>query len=294
MARSSGAGASGTKTAHRSGAARSRAQTAGPPAAASSVKSADRVLDLLELLASTGRPMTHGEIARRTAIPKSSLTPLLRNLASRGYVEPLPDTQRYQLGEATYALARRGASSRELVQASEPLLRRLVRSTGESAGVSVLRNDLAERIASVETSRAVLYAMHAGVLQPLYATSAGKVLLAWMPAAEREAYLRRVKLLPRTGQTLRSVAVLRRQLQQVREEALAFSWGEFTAGVVGMAVPVLDAHGRALAAISVALPASRVDEARRRKLVEALRSASAEISRALAGTARASAKSVHV
>jgi len=261
----------------------------------SAVKSADRVLDVLELLASTGRPMTHGELARRAAIPKSSLTPLLRNLAQRGYVEQLAHTQEFQLGEGTYALARRGAHSRDLVRVSEPWLQQLMHATGESASVSVLREDMAERIASAESSKAVLYSMHVGVLQPLYATSAGKILLAWMPSAEREAYLQRVKLLPRTEQTIRSPAVLRRQLEAIREEGVAWSIGEFTAGITGLAMPVLDVHGRALAAVGVALPASRLDEPRKTKLLDAVRAAAQEIARAVeAAQRRPAGKSVHV
>ena len=261
-----------------------------------SVKSADRVLDLLELLASTGRAMTHGELARRTGIPKSSLTPLMRNLEQRGYVEQVEGKQQFQLGEGAYALARRGAHSRDLVRVSEPWLHRLMRSTGESAGLSVLRDDMAERIASAETSKAMLYSVHVGVLQPLYASSAGKVLLAWLPAAEREAYLRRVKLLPRTEQTIRSAAVLRRQLQTVREEAVAWSLGEFTAGIVGIAMPVLDVHGRAIASVGIALPESRLSEARRKELVEAVRAASRGISKAIEAAEKPAStrKSVHV
>lgn len=265
-----------------------------PAPARTAVKSADRVLDLLELLAGTGRPMTHGEIARRTGIPKGSLTPLLRNLADRGYVEQLPDQAQFRLGEGAHALARHGAHSRDLVEASEPWLQRLMRSTGESASLSVLREDMAERIASVETRRAVLYSVHVGVLQPLYANSAGKVLLAWMPAAQREAYLRRVKLQPRTDQTIRSVPVLRRQLEEVREKGVAWSFGEFTAGVVGVAVPVLDAHGRAVAALGVALPAERLDESRQKKLVDDLRATAREIARALQPDGASPRKSVHV
>jgi DNA-binding IclR family transcriptional regulator len=263
------------------------------------VKSADRVLDLLELLAGAGRAMSHAELARRTAIPKGSLTPLLRNLVERGYVEQVEGSLEYQLGERAYALARRGAHNRDLVRVSQPWLARLVRLTGESASVSVLRDDMADRIAAAETSRAVLYSTHVGVLAPLYANSAGKVLLAWMPPAEREAYLRRVKLQPRTDKTIRSLGVLRRQLQTVREEGLAWSFSEFTAGVVGMAVPVLDAHGRAIAAIGLALPEDRLDEARKLKMLEALRAAAREIGRGVDGSATASPagglpKSVHI
>ncbi|WP_161567795.1 IclR family transcriptional regulator [Pigmentiphaga sp. H8] len=265
-----------------------------PAPARSGVKSADRALDLLELLASTGRAMTHAEIARRTGVPKSSLTALLHNLVGRGYIEQLQDTQQFQLGEGAYALARRGAHNRDLLRASEPWLQRLTHDTGESAGLSVLRNDMAERIASSQSPKAVLYSVHVGVMQPLYASSAGKVLLAWLPPAEREAYLQRVRLQPRTEQTIRSAAVLRRQLHQVREEGVAWSFSEFTVGIVGLAVPVLDVHGRALAALGFALPASRLDDTRKPKLELALRSAAAKITAAMDKTRSAEAKSVHI
>ncbi|MBI5278266.1 MAG: IclR family transcriptional regulator [Burkholderiales bacterium] len=247
-----------------------------------SVKSADRVLDLLELLAGTGRPMSHTELAQRTQIPKGSLTPLLRNLAERGYVERLPDTPRFRLGDATYALARRGAHARGLVAASEPWLRRLVSATGESAGLSVLRGDVAERVAAAQSRKAILYSLHVGVLQPLYASSAGKILLAWMPAGEREDYLARVRFEPRTEQTIRSASVLRRQLRSVREEGIAWSIGEFTTGIAGVAAPVLDVHGRAAAAVGVALPVARLDEERKRKLVHSVQEIAGQIARVLA------------
>lgn len=223
--------------------------------------------------------MAHAEIARRTGIPKSSLTALLHSLTQRGYVEQPAASVQFQLGESTHALARRGAHNRGLLQASAPWLQRLRDGTGESAGLSVLRDDMAERIASSQSPRAVLYSVHVGVMQPLYASSAGKVLLAWMPAADREAYLRRVKLQPRTDQTIRSVTVLRRQLQEIREDGVGWSFSEFTAGIVGLAVPVLDVHGRAVASLGLALPASRLDDQRKKRLVEQLRDTATRIAR---------------
>jgi DNA-binding IclR family transcriptional regulator len=245
------------------------------------VKSADRVFDLLEVLAGTGRAMGHGELSRRTAIPKGSLTALLRNLVARGYVDYLERTRDYRLGERTYELARRGAHHRDLVRLSQPWLDHLVRVTGESATLTVLRDDMAERVAASATPSAVLYTTHVGILMPLYAASGGKILLAWLPAAEREAYLRNVSLRPCTKKTIRSVSVLRRELQAVRDEGVGWSWGEFTLGMVGVSIPVLDPHGRAIAALGVTLPESRFDELRQESLLQALRSTGAAIADAV-------------
>lgn len=243
------------------------------------IKSADRVLTILELLAKTGRAMSHGEIARRTQIPKGSLTPLLRNLLTRGYVEQALDDLHFKLGESTYVLARRGTHSQTLVHASEKSLRDLVKTTGESAGLNVLGSDMAERVAAVTSEHARLYSMHAGVQQPLYASSSGKIFLAWMPKVDREDYLSRTPLQPYTRNTIKSKAVLRRQLEQVREQRVATSLGEFTTGVAGVSVPVLDVHGRAIATVGVVLPLAKLDEPRLDQLSDALHTAARQIAR---------------
>lgn len=237
----------------------------------SSVKSADRVLDILELLASTGRAMTHAEIGRRTSIPKSSLTQLLRNLAGRGYVEILDGALTFRLGDGAFAVARRGAHTRELVELARPYMEQLTALTGESSGLSLLNDDMAERVCSVDSSHAVLYAMHVGVRAPLYANSGGKLFLAWMTPPELDAYFRRVALVPLTDRTIRSISILRRQLLRIRSDGIACSIGEFTPGIVGVAAPLLDVHGRAFAAVGVALPAARFDDAHRKAIEQALR-----------------------
>ena len=227
-----------------------------------SVKSADRILDILELLASTGRALTHSEIARRSGIPKSSLSQLLRNLVERGYVELELDCQVFRLGEEAFALARRGVRTRKLIELANPHLQALTDETGESSGLYILNDDMAERVCSVNSKHALLYALHPGVRAPLFAHSGGKVFLAWMSNSDRESYLQRVKLVALTDKTIRSNSMLRRQIQCIRADGIAYSLGEFTPGVVGVAVPILDVHGRVLASVGVALPASRFNSTR--------------------------------
>lgn len=222
------------------------------------VKSANRVLDILELLAQSRRSMTHAELARRTRIPKSSLTHILRNLTSRHYVEFDELACGYKLGESVFALARQGTQVRQMSKVAQPFLKSLTCKINESSSISVLSDGFAERIYSVRAERAVLYAMHVGVLAPLYANSAGKLFLAWMSPANREHYLATVPLLPLTPHTIVSATALRRQLSKIRNEGVAYSVGEFTVGMTGMSVPVLDAHGRILAAVGIATPQNQL------------------------------------
>lgn len=251
------------------------------------IKSADRVLDILELLASTGGHLTHAEIARRTGIPKSSLTGLLRNLLRRGYVDTGEGTSAVRLGDGAFELVRRGDGTRELVRVALPHMEALTRATGESSGLSILNGDTAERVANVESEKARFYAMHVGVRAPLYAHSGGKVFLAWMSAAEREAYLARTPLKPLTGQTILSAAVLRKQLARVRSDGFACSMSEFTPGIVGVAVPVKDVLRKVFCAVGVALPSERFGDGPSRRIVQALALCASAIERDGAALRRA-------
>ena len=101
-----------------------------------------------------------------------------------------------------------------------------------------------------------------------------------MPVVEREAYLSRIRLESFTKSTIKSKVELRRQVERVRNERMATSLGEFTSGVAGVSVPVLDSHGRALATVGVVLPLANLDERRLNQLVDTLHAAARQIARA--------------
>jgi DNA-binding IclR family transcriptional regulator len=103
------------------------------------VKSADRVLDLFELLARWGAEMSHTGLVEALQIPKSSLTQLLRNLVSRGYVEFSPRTKGYRLGEAFMRLSRHPGESRTLVGLIQPILEDITRLTQETSAPNQLK-----------------------------------------------------------------------------------------------------------------------------------------------------------
>src|SRR5687768_9688807 len=91
-----------------------------------SVKSAVRVLDLLELLDRVGQ-LSHADIAEALEIPKSSLTQLLRTLVARGYIAFDPAAKAYRLGDAFQRFSRRANDSRDLVTFVGPVLEDITR-----------------------------------------------------------------------------------------------------------------------------------------------------------------------
>lgn len=241
------------------------------------VKSADRVLDVLELLGKKGRAMPHAEIAAALRIPKSSLTQLLRNLNARGFVALEPGPNTYSLGRAFFELARQAGRRIDLAAIAKPALERLTAETGESSSYNVYRGDYTERIAGVDSPQALAYRMTVGARFPLYASSGGKAVLAGLPLAEREEYLSSVKLERHTEATVKSLAELRRQLGHAVQEGVAYSRGEHTRGIVAVAAAVHRADGYPTSAVSVVMPSVRFNPEVQSLCVRAVKAAAASI-----------------
>lgn len=227
---------------------------ASKPAVSSSVKSAARTLDLLEALAKARQAMTHAELAQRTAIPKSSLTQLIRTLEARHYVESAGVSGPYRIGRAATDLIGHGLDVQHIVACAVEFMQKLSAETGHSCGLNVRVGDVVERVHGVTAPRGL--AMHDGVRAPLYASSSGKLVLAFLDAKALEEYLARVELRPIARRSVRSVGELHRQVLSVRAEGVAYSQDEFTNGVVGFSAPVFNVHRKMIACLGLAVPTS--------------------------------------
>ncbi len=240
------------------------------PSAPSTVKSADRVLALFELLGTWGREMSHTDIAEALDIPKSSLTQLLKNLVGRGWLSYSPASKGYSLGSAFARLARRAGQTADLVGIAGPVLAELTARTSESSALNVLKGDVAEVAAAVLGPHRLVSHMRLGDVAPLYATSGAKIILAYLPQDMQEDYLRRVKFERATEATISSVRALRSQLRKIRAEGIAYSFEEWTPGITGAARAVLSPTGEVLASVNVAVPTVRFDDAMQELVAEAL------------------------
>lgn len=235
------------------------------------VKSADRVLDVLELLARKAPALSHTEIAAALGIPKSSLTQLLRNLCARAYLASAPGANTFALGPAVFALAQRGRRGLDPVALAQPLCEQITRETGESSSLNLVRDGEIERACGANSPQALTYLMRVGSRAPLYAVSSGKAILAFLPPAERNRYLSKLTFARITPRTTGSSRRLMSELRRAAIDGVAYSFEEFTPGVVGVAVPALDQRRYPIGALNVAIPTVRYGEATRLRVIESLR-----------------------
>jgi DNA-binding IclR family transcriptional regulator len=226
--------------------------------------------------------MSHTEIGDALGIPKSSLTNLLRNLEARNYLQLVPGPNTYELGPALFSLARAARSKRDLFDIAKTFVERVTAKTNESAAFNIVRGrEQVECVFGANSSQPLQFIMQVGQVAPLHAVSSGKAILAFLPTAERETYLKNLPASKITSSTKTSVDAISKDLKKIAREGVAYSYEEFTPGIVGVGVPVLDAQGLPVGAINVAVPAIRFDRARGDELADALRNAARALEREL-------------
>ena len=185
--------------------------------------------------------MRISEVAAKTGMTRASARRYLLTLKDLGYVGaegewfyPLP-----RILELGYSFV----SSARLEEFVEPILQRLSAETDAAAHFAVFDNNETLCLGSVFSQKLFGFFISIGARQPAYAGSMGKVLLAGLSNEKLDAYLTTVRRVAHTKETLTSVAALRREIEEVREQGYALNRGEMTPGIVGVAVPVRNKDG---------------------------------------------------
>jgi DNA-binding IclR family transcriptional regulator len=245
------------------------------------VKSADRVMQILEAIGSSEEGKTHGELASSLNIPKSSLSLLLANLVDREYVSLSGRDRRYALGPQVLVLAGRYLSRLDIVRLGHPVLEKITRAVDESAEIAIKRGHEVIIISKEDRSQPLSRMIQLGDRAPIYATAAGKAILAHLSDEEIDQYLSSVELRPITQATITSPEVLWRELHAIRSGALARSREELHEGITAMACPVFDLYGRVVASIVLPIPTIRFTSEKERRAEEVLLHASFKLSHQL-------------
>ncbi|GAA4791491.1 IclR family transcriptional regulator [Actinomycetospora chlora] len=240
------------------------------------VRSVDRAVTALEVVAARGE-IGITELAAELGVHKSTASRLVAALARRGMLEQLGDRGRVALGFGVVRLAASATGRMDIARLGQPTCQQLAEVVGETVNLAIHDGEAAINVAQEFGSASVTTQNWVGRRTPLHATSAGKVLLAYMGEAERRTFLRR--RLPRfTDATITEAAELRTELARVVDEGHARSFEELEVGLHAVAVPVWGAGGDVVAALSAAGPAYRLPRRRARAIVPDLRTAAEDLS----------------
>lgn len=198
-----------------------------------------------------------------------------------GILNQDPETLSYMMGSRVLAWAGIYTITSDVRTLSLPVMVRLQEQTRETISLYVMEgNDrvCVERLESPETVRIVA---RVGRRIPLYAGSAGKVFLAYLPDARRDEILADIELVPMTKRTITDLDELKINLHKIRRQGYAVSKGEWVLEASGVAAPIFDQFGRIAAALTISGPSQRFTEEKIHEIAALVTPAAEKISREL-------------
>lgn len=216
-----------------------------------------KALDVLDMVASHGRPVRFSDLLAEAPFPKATLFRLLQTLTNQGMLALDPDTGAYALGVRLVRLAHAAWAQSSLAPIAQPYLDELAAKTGETIHLAQLDQGLVLYVDKRNAARPVDMFAQAGKVGPAYCTGVGKAMLAWLPPEGLEQALARQSFLRHTPQTLDSREKLLAELAAIRLRGHAWDREEHEPGIICCAAPILTRSGRVLGALSVTSTTAR-------------------------------------
>ncbi|MEM9853085.1 MAG: IclR family transcriptional regulator [Pseudomonadota bacterium] len=218
-----------------------------------------KALEVLDQVASFGRPVRFAELMSSTRFPKATLYRFVQTLTSEGMLVYDPERNVYALGVRLVRLAHAAWQTSSLAPMARPHIEKLFERVGETVHLAQLDHASVLYVDKVNAREQVPMYSQAGKVGPAYCTGVGKVMVAFLPEAELEAVLKQQSFHRFTAHTVTSQTELRMELEAIRDQGFGFDREEHEPGIICVAVPILTEQQRLLGAISVTSSTSRTN-----------------------------------
>lgn len=245
------------------------------------LKALDKSLAILEILSQENSPLSIAELSKRLGIYPSTIHRILDTLRYWGYVEQDSHTQRYQLGLKVLELGMTKLQGMELIKEATSYLKELQNQSNETVHLAILDEGEVLYLDKEESSQSIRMVSRVGRRVPAHCTALGKVLLAYLEEEEQEKVINEKGLPLFTENTITNKKKLREELSKVREQGFAEDREEHEKDVRCLAVSIKDHRGTVIAAVSLSVPAFRMNAGKKKKLKKTLIQAGEDISERL-------------
>lgn len=243
------------------------------------VRSVERAIKILFLVAQADEPVGLSDISRATQIDKATALRLLSTLEASKLVQRDLATRRYGPGHNIWRLANYWRN--DLRTISRPHLEALRRATEETVSLVCPRGLERIVIDALAAPHELCVVPVMGSAMPVYAGASGKVIMAFLPDEERNRVIELTNLKPVNPAAATDRKGYLAIIEEVRRKGYAVSVGDVTAGASAIAAPIFDAAGKVTAIVSlrgpdVRMPPERLEQIAPR-VIEAARDISQEL-----------------
>lgn len=225
------------------------------------IGSVAKAVMIIETIHKARRSMSIKELSDELAMPKPTLHHLMATLVEAGFLSQDSVTRAYNIGLHLVEIGQAYLEQLDLRKIARPFLERLSIEVQETVHLLILDQSevvYIEKVEDLNQEGTLRCSSFIGRRVSAYSTAAGKTLLAFLPTADLQSYLKGRILHPKTEHTITSADLLLEELRKIREERYAIDRQENEVGLQCVAVPVFDRGGRCIAALSISGPVNRV------------------------------------
>ena len=216
-----------------------------------------KALDVLDSVAQAGHPVKFSELLENSPHPKATLYRLLQTLTNQGMLSHDPDTGSYTLGLRLVKLAHAAWKQATLATVARPYIDVLAAKVGETIHLAQMESGQVLFVDKQRMSDRFETLAQTGLVAPGYCTGVGKAILAFMTPERLERAMRQQLFMKNTPATHTFPETLLNELEQIREEGVAFDREEHETGIISIAAPIMTNGGRVIGAISIATSTTR-------------------------------------
>ena len=236
-----------------------------------------RGLQVIRAFDGRARELTLSEVADAAGLTRAGARRILLTLAHLGYVKL--EGRAFSLTARILSLGYPYLTSLPFWNVAEPIMETLVQQVHESCSAAVLDDTGIVYVLRIPTQKIMAINLSIGSRLPAYCTSMGRVLLAGLDPAESDDILKRSNPQPLTSRTETRLTRLKAIVEETRVRRFALVDQELEEGLISLAVPIVGASGRTIAAMNIGGQANRTPPAEmKRRFLAPLQAAAVRIS----------------
>lgn len=213
-----------------------------------------RGLAVIESFNDENPRMNVAQVSQRTGIPRSAARRHLLSLCHFGFAQT--DGKLFWLTPRILRLGQSYLESARLPRLVQPYLQHLSALCGETANVSVLDGQEVVYVSRSNSPRVVSIGFHAGARAPAHTVAPGYILLSRLNERSLQDWVAGHSFNTFTPQASGDVQAFLSAVRDARQQNYWITQGQLDAGLVGVAVPLLDRQGHCLAAMGMTLQVS--------------------------------------
>jgi DNA-binding IclR family transcriptional regulator len=214
------------------------------------VPALEKALAIIEALAEQDEPMGTSHLCKLLDIPKTSVFFILNTLEHNDYISK-SDDGRYKLGTKFVGIGLSILNKMNIKEFAKPCMEKLLKETGFTVHLAILDHGEAMYIDKSENDGYVKFSTYIGQRHPLHTTGVGKALAAYLSEEQLDKIIQSKSLLPRTENTITSIAHFKSALEMIRSQGYAIEDEEGEIGIRCIGAAIFNHENQLAASISV-------------------------------------------